>query len=253
MHLRYHALLVVPLVIWLLMFQFAGVIPNEKRPHIDVTTLPTLERILFGDALLYRLFPGTVFFAFLAAIPYLAHFSLPFILSIYLWKIDKRPTLFLWYFGLMNATAVATQLILPTAPPWYNARYGFDPANYELPGDPGRLKIVDDLLGVEIFQGIYGTSPLVFGSWPSLHAAWPFMISLYTSMFSVPFPRFKWVYCGWIWWAAVWTRHHFLLDVLGGMFYCCLSVTITALLVRKGFFGFLFDSPTDKTDIRSVV
>ena len=188
MRLHHHALLLVPLVVWLLMFQFAGLIPNESRPHIDVTTLPTLERILFGDALLYRLFPGNVFFALLAGIPYLAHFSLPFVLSIYLWKIDKRPTLFLWYFGLMNATAVATQLMFPTAPPWYNARYGFDPANYELPGDPGRLKIVDDLLGVEIFQGIYGTSPLVFGSWPSLHAAWPFMISLYTSMFPVPSP-----------------------------------------------------------------
>lgn len=242
MRIKYHVLLVIPLVLWLIMFQFCGLVPNNIRPTIDVKTLPIGEHLLFGDPLLFRLFPESTFLAILAAIPYLAHFSLPFLFSVYLWKLDKRPTVFLWYFGVMNASAVAWQLLFPTAPPWYNARYGYTNASYELPGDPGRLAYVDEVIGFPLFQGIYGTSPLVFGSFPSLHAAWPFIISAYSVMFSVPLPRVKWLYCCWIWWAAVFTRHHFLLDVLGGIFFCVLSIYITSWLVKRGYFSFIFEN-----------
>ena len=230
----------IPLVIWLIMFQFCGAIPNDVRPSIDVHSLPWTERFLFGDPLLFTLFPDSTFLAVLAGIPYITHFSLPFLLSAYLWYVDKRPTLFLWYFGVMNATAVAAQIMYPTAPPWYNANFGYSEANYDMPGDPGRLVYVDELINFPLFEGIYGTSPLVFGSFPSLHAAWPPLICVYTSMFNVPFPRAKWLYCIWIWWAAVFTRHHFMVDVLGGIFYCLLSVGITAIIVRRGWFSFLF-------------
>jgi membrane-associated phospholipid phosphatase len=174
----------------------------------------------------------------MAAVPYLAHFSLPFLFVTYLLKVDGKPFLFLWYFGLLNFTGVMTHMIFPTAPPWYNARFGIEPATYDIPGDPGRLKRADEILEVPLFESIYGNSPLVFGSFPSLHAGWPFLICIYTTIFKLPFlHRFvKWGYVCWVWWAALYLKHHFMLDVLGGAVYALICIYISDKYIVNRFF-----------------
>mmetsp|Transcript_22074 Transcript_22074/g.86817 ORF Transcript_22074/g.86817 Transcript_22074/m.86817 type:complete len:315 (-) Transcript_22074:56-1000(-) len=245
--LKEHALLCIPVVLWLSLFQVAGSLPDDIRPSIDVSTLPFVERLFFGYSLLYKLFPPVDILVVAAAVPYLAHFSIPFLFSVYLWKVDGKPTLYLWYFGVMNLTAVLTQLLYPTAPPWYNAKYGVSPASYDLPGDPGRLGRADLMLDFPLFHSLYGASPVVFGSFPSLHAAWPFLLATYTTLMSVPFPTvLKWCYVLWVWWAAIFTKHHFLVDVLGGALYVALAVVISKYVLKKDIISYYLDKKTEE-------
>lgn len=219
----------IPLVLWLMMFQFAGSLDSQFRPPIDVTVLPWLEGAFFGESLLYQLVPQQDLLVLISAIPYLAHFSLPFLFLIYLIKVDGKPHVFYWYFGVLNLTGVMTHMLFPTAPPWYNGRFGYEPASYDIQGDPGRLLRADDILGYDIFQTIYGNSPLVFGSFPSLHAGWPFLICLYVRKIDTPFlPQIlRWGYVFWLWGAAVYLKHHFFLDVLGGALYSFLAIYLS--------------------------
>jgi hypothetical protein len=89
--------------------------------------------------------------------------------------------LFLYALGILNCISLTIQLVLPTAPPWYIINYGETPAFYGIPSDPGRLVQIDDLFGITLFRGMYGSNPVVFGSFPSLHAAWPLLIALFSS------------------------------------------------------------------------
>jgi len=229
-----HLLMLTPLFMWLFIFQIAPLIPTTIRPVIDTSTLPKVEGIFFRKELLYELFPTNDFLTILAAIPYLAHFTIPFIFVPYFLKVEAKPFLFLWYFGLLNTVAVLTHLTFPTAPPWYNGEFGYAPASYDMQGDCGRLKGADSILGFSLFQNIYGNSPVVFGSFPSLHAAWPVLISIYTVLMGVPLSSLKWFYIAWIWWAAVYTKHHFFLDVLGGGVYTVIVVFISAKVFGIG-------------------
>ena len=89
--------------------------------------------------------------------------------------------LFLYALGILNCISLTIQLVLPTAPPWYLLKYGDTPAYYGIPSDPGRLVQIDDIFGITLFRGMYGTNPVVFGSFPSLHGAWPLLIALFSS------------------------------------------------------------------------
>jgi len=228
-------LLVWPLLLWLIVFQFAQFIPDDYRPTIDVSTLPMMDRTLFGTELVYTVQPRNDFLVLLAATPYLMHFILPWFYAFYLYLIDAKPFTFLWCVGILNTLAVATQILFPTAAPWYNAKYGMEPANYAMRGDPGRLGRADSILNFQLFSGIYGNSPIVFGSFPSLHAAWPFLIAAFSTYSSLSAYRLKWVYVFWVWWAAIYTKHHFIIDVIGGGIYAAFVMFVAKKLLSREF------------------
>eukprot|EP01095_Lingulamoeba_sp_RSL-Kostka_P007572 TRINITY_DN2428_c1_g2_i1.p1 TRINITY_DN2428_c1_g2~~TRINITY_DN2428_c1_g2_i1.p1 ORF type:complete len:364 (-),score=61.49 TRINITY_DN2428_c1_g2_i1:1040-2131(-) len=234
---KHDILLITPMIVWLGVFQFAGIIPSDVRPVIDVHTLPFMEGMFFGSSLLYKLVPRNDFLVVFAAIPYVMHFSLPVIYTLWLFKTNKKPFVFLWFFGLLNFFGVMTHMFFPTAPPWYTAKFGQEPANYEIPGDPGRFKRVDMIFDIPIFDTLYGNSPVVFGSFPSLHAGWPFLIAVYTSIMNVPFfnSYSKWAYVFWVWWAALYSKHHFLVDVLGGAVYTIVVIYFSERILQRGF------------------
>jgi membrane-associated phospholipid phosphatase len=238
--LCFKLILLVPLVLWLSLFQLAAVIPYSKRPEIDMTTLGSIERaILFGRSL--QRFPASVFsqsdgydlikdvLALLAAFVYLIHFVFVWLYVVMLYvhyrrvsekqrRVFLHPWNFLWVFGWVNLLAVCTQLAWPTAPPWYVEQYGtVRPASYSISGEPAGLVDVDSILEYPLFQKLYGSSPIVFGSFPSLHGAWPLMITLYAPG-RVPKVLCA-IYTAWVWWAAAYLNHHYLVDLLGGAVY----------------------------------
>jgi len=225
--------LAVPLIVWLCMFQFlATMVPPTYRPEIDVTTLPAVEHLFFGQAYLYTILPHSHVLILVASIPYLFHFVLPWLYAVYLLFSDARPFTFLYYLGVLNILAVGTQLLLPTAPPWYNVSYGLEPASYSMGGDPARFSVLDTMFEVGIFRGLYGQSPIVFGSFPSLHAGWPCLIAMYSSTHGLPAVKGKWLYMLWVWWAAIYSKHHFLVDLLGGAVYTVISLYVAERLLR---------------------
>jgi len=235
--LHFKCLLMLPLLLWLILFQFCKYLPFVARPSIDVTSLPTVESwILFGYSLQH--FPqinNTEFQEFLdliAAVAYLLHFFVSWIFATFLYFYYRKKTIlghpviqpysYLWCFGILNFAAVVTQLAWPTAPPWYFETYGTTPANYTLQGSPAGLKDADAIIKYPLFATVYGNSPIVFGSFPSLHAAWPIMITIFTP----PLKSLKIlgvVYAAIVWWAALYLNHHFLVDLLGGLAFVIFS------------------------------
>lgn len=239
---KFKVLFALPLVVWLALFQLSILLPTSLRPEIDVETLPELERALFGSTFVHRMLPRFDGLIVLAAIPYLCHFMLPWVFALYLWWNRANPLLFFWCLGLLNLCALITQLVWATAPPWYVEMAGTAVPTYDTPSDPGRLIRVDKILQISLFESMYGQNPVVFGSFPSLHGAWPFLISLYTP--SHLLGNWKWLYVLWIWWAAIYLKHHFLVDLLGGAFYTLVPYYISKLLLTKEF-GIDWDTAAD--------
>jgi len=142
-----------------------------------------------------------------------------------------QPYTFLWCFGFLNIFAVGTQLVWPTAPPWYVGTYGDRPANYSMPGEPAGLKNADDFLQYPLFRNLYGHSPIVFGSFPSLHGAWPILITIFApSIRSLKIIGTSYVVL--VWWAALYLNHHFMVDLVGGALYVLVSYYIGAWTLK---------------------
>ena len=158
-------------------------------------------------------------FDFLAAIPYLFHFPLPFIFAIYLCITPrKRPAFYpyLWCAGWVTLITILIHTTFPTAPPWFVDSAVLDEHGvviFELPNEAA-FRRIDRLLGITFFHDIYAKSPVKFGAFPSLHVAWPMVVFL----------NHPWggkivggIHVVWITLAALYTTHHFFLDAIGGM------------------------------------
>ncbi|KAG0246561.1 hypothetical protein B0O80DRAFT_409190 [Mortierella sp. GBAus27b] len=217
---------------WLTLFYSCRFIPSEWRPHIYTSVLPTLDDIIYGGDLSNLLASSTGPWKDLFAwIPYgVLHFVMPVVVAIWITIFAPAGTLpvFARTFGYMNLAGVLTQLIFPCAPPWYETRYGpLQPAVYSMPGDPGGLTRVDEILGTSMYGTTFTASPLVFGAFPSLHSgcAWQvaFFIVFTFGPRSMPFAL---LYVFWIWWAAMYLGHHYVTDLVGGGFYAIIAFWI---------------------------
>ncbi|KAG0330060.1 Aureobasidin resistance protein Aur1 [Dissophora globulifera] len=220
------------IVSWLILFYCCRFIPSSWRPHIFTTVLPALENILYGGSISEMLASSTTPFKdILAWIPYgVLHYVLPIIVAILIAFFAPPGTLpvFARTFGYMNVSGVMTQILFPCAPPWYETRYGgLQPAAYTMPGDPGGLARVDDILGVEMYKTTFTASPLVFGAFPSLHSADACLIAFFAVYVfgprSIPFAL---GYIFWIWWATMYLGHHYVVDLVGGGAYAVIAFWI---------------------------
>lgn len=91
-----------------------------------------------------------------------------------------------------------------------------------IPGTPGEvagLGRFDALTGLGIFHGLYARNANVFAAMPSLHSAYMLVAFIYSLRARCPL----WmrlacaIICLGIWFTAVYTSHHYILDVLGGI------------------------------------
>ncbi|KAF9173797.1 Aureobasidin resistance protein Aur1 [Mortierella sp. AD011] len=217
---------------WLILFYCCRFIPSEWRPHIFTSVLPTLENILYGGNISEMLAQTTSPVKdLLAWMPYgVIHFALPFITAILIVFFGPPGTLpvFARTFGYMNLAGVLTQLFFPCAPPWYETSYGsFEPATYAMPGSPGGLARVDDILGLDMYKSTFTASPLVFGAFPSLHSACAWQLAFFLVFIfgprSIPFVV---GYVFWIWWATMYLGHHYVVDLVGGAGYAVVAFWI---------------------------
>ncbi|KAG9071392.1 Aureobasidin resistance protein Aur1 [Linnemannia hyalina] len=217
---------------WLILFYCCRFIPSAWRPHIFTSVLPALENILYGGNISELLAKTTSPFKdLLAWMPYgVLHFALPFITAALIVYFGPPGTLpvFARTFGYMNLAGVLTQIFFPCAPPWYETNYGsFEPATYAMPGSPGGLARVDDILGTNMYKSTFTASPLVFGAFPSLHSACAWQLAFFLVYIfgprSIPFVV---GYVFWIWWATMYLGHHYVVDLVGGAGYAVVAFWI---------------------------
>lgn len=113
-------------------------------------------------------------------------------------------------------------------------QYGFTPVLHT-PGNVAGLGRFDALTGLQIFHGIYGKNANVFAAVPSLHAAYLLVTTFYSIM-----SRRKWYascvfafICVGIWFTAVYTGHHYVIDVLLGIGTAIIGTIVFEVVWRK--------------------
>ncbi|MDP9961845.1 phosphatase PAP2 family protein [Chryseobacterium lathyri] len=167
------------------------------------------------------------FFDVLSGIFYLSWVPVPIGLTIYFLYKNKKESMHLpLAFLLVNLIGFIVYYMYPAAPPWYVAKYGFEFLK-QTPGSPAGLSRFDQALNINLFQSMYQKSSNVFAAMPSLHSAYP-IVSLY---FAVK-KRLIWgsllisLTALGIWFFAVYTSHHYILDVIGGVFCAGAGISI---------------------------
>ena len=131
-----------------------------------------------------------------------------------------------WSFLVVNVLGFATWFLYPAAPPWYVDAYGLDTVVLDVAMNPARTLRFDALFGTHFFIGMYGAGSNPFGAIPSLHISYPVM-SVVFAMKLKEFRAFTIVLTSLVGFAAVYLNHHYLIDVILGVFYGLVGAAIT--------------------------
>lgn len=220
----------LPFIIFGISYDWMNIVPNYEVNPVDVGGIYAAEKSLFGIQTASGLLTPNEFFAlhtnavvdFLCGLFYLCWVPVPIAFGLWLY-FSGRPEWsirFSLVFLLVNFIGFAGYYIHPAAPPWFVAEYGLEPI-FGTPGSTAGLAAFDRMTGLGIFDALYTRNSNVFAAVPSLHSAYTFVAFLYAMRSKSPL---VWkialgVITLGIWFTAVYTSHHYLIDVTLGI--CC--------------------------------
>lgn len=219
----------IPFAIFGISYDWMNILPNYKVNPVDIEGLYSTEKSLFGITVgeAMTLTPNE-FFAIhhsawmdlLAGFFYLCWVPVPILFGLWLfWKGQSNVYVrFALMFLMVNLVGFALYYVHPAAPPWYVASHGFGFIE-GTPGEVAGLGRFDELTSLGIFHGLYARNANVFAAMPSLHSAYMLVAFLYALKARCPLAmKIAWgVICVGIWFTAVYTSHHYILDVMGGI------------------------------------
>lgn len=236
---RKFALALTPWLVFACSYDGMRLLPNYEVNPIDTRGIYEAEKSLFGiGTAAGTLIPGEWFnlhncaFAdFMAGFFYLCWVPVPLGFAIYLYLKGKREMYlrFSLAFLFVNLVGFVGYYIHPAAPPWYVIEHGFTPV-LNTPGSVAGLGRFDSLVGAPVFHSIYCNNSNVFAAVPSLHAAYMLVATIYAIISrqrKLCIAIFAFICMG-IWWTAVYSTHHYIIDVLLGIL-----TTIVALLILE--------------------
>ena len=242
------AVALLPFAIFGISYDWMRICPNYQVNPIDVAGLYNLEKSLFGVTDNGALLIPCEYFAqhhwaaadLFAGIFYLCWVPVPIAFGIWLYLTKSREIYlrFAMVFLFVNLIGFMGYYIHPAAPPWYAINYGFEPI-LDTPGNVAGLGRFDELTGLTVFNSIYGRNANVFAAVPSLHAAYMVVALVYAII-----RRCKWyvitlfsVIMVGIWATAVYSCHHYIIDVLLGIACALLGVFLfeKGLMKLSGF------------------
>jgi hypothetical protein len=214
------------IVFWII-FDFMKAFPNFRYNTVHIESIYQAEKNAFGiktasGAIItpneYWQSRTSPVLDIMAGLFYLCWIPLPLAFGGYLFYKDRSAFFrFALTFLLVNLLGFVIYYVYPAAPPWYVQHYGFG-FNPHTPGNTAGLGRFDQLLHVTVFSSLYAKSSNVFAAMPSLHASYPLIVLYYGIK-----TRQRWgnllfaVIMVGIWFAAVYSSHHYVLDVLAGI------------------------------------
>ncbi|MGM9705728.1 MAG: phosphatase PAP2 family protein [Prevotella sp.] len=237
---RKTALALTPWLIFACTYDWMRLLPNYEVNPIDVEGLYRAEKDLFGIASGADVLTPSEYFNIhhhpiadiMAGLFYLCWVPLPLAFGLYLYLSGKRRAYihFSLAFLLVNLIGFCGYYIHPAAPPWYVMNYGFDPV-LNTPGNVAGLGRFDEFTGIPVFHALYGKNANVFAAVPSLHAAYMLVTTIYAIKSAQPKATiciFAFICLG-IWWTAVYSGHHYIIDVLLGI-----ATTFLGIILLEG-------------------
>lgn len=213
-------------IVYWIVFDYMKAFPNYAYNQVHLLQLYTTEKSFFGSmhngTILtpneYWLGHTKIWLDVLCGLFYLCWMPVPLAFATWLFFKDKNNFLqFSFTFVLVNLIGFIIYYAYPAAPPWYFQKHGADfIAN--TPGSSAGLQRFDDYFKMNIFNSIYARSSNVFAAMPSLHSSYPLIVLYYGIKKKMGWVNilFVTVMVG-IWFAAVYTSHHYVLDVLAGI------------------------------------
>lgn len=233
------ALALMPWVIFACSYDAMRLYPNYMVNDIDVRQLYDAELRWFGiaQATGETVIPGAWFAQHhhvvadvMAGLFYQCWVPVPLVFALCLY-FRGRYSVYLRFsiaFLVVNLIGFCGYYIHPAAPPWYALDYGFTPVLLT-PGNMAGLARFDALTGLPVFHALYGQNANVFAAVPSLHAAYMLVATVY----AVLGRSRRWLValfafiCIGIWFTAVYTCHHYIIDVLLGIVTALVGVALT--------------------------
>jgi hypothetical protein len=218
----------LPFIIFGISYDWMNIMPNYKVNPVDVEGLYNAEKSIFGITTAAGVVTPNEFFAihncsfmdFMAGVFYLCWVPVPIMFGLWLFFNGQRKVYlhFSLVFLLVNLLGFTFYYIHPAAPPWYVAYHGFD-VMFNTHGEVAGLGAFDRMTGLGIFDALYARNSNVFAALPSLHSAYMLIAFIYAlrarcSVFLKVL--FAIISCG-IWFTAVYTSHHYIIDVLSGI------------------------------------
>ena len=226
---REYLIIALPIVLYATLYDFLRYIPFEWLQPIHVHEPYAVDMFLmniFGatqtPAHLVHNYFSSSFFDIFCALIYLAHLPMVLIMVVLLWRMESKylAQSFTLAFFVLNIFAFATYTLYPAAPPWYVQKYGFLQPLQNIPGDAAGLVAFDQFFGVRIFTDNYKLGAVTFGAIPSMHAGFAALICFYSFEMKNAFLRIGMVaYTMAMCFSALYTQHHYLIDVLLGVAY----------------------------------
>jgi len=229
------------IVYWIL-FDYMKAFPNYHFNEVHIADLYQAEKSMFGIHFNNKLVTpnefwrlhGNTFLDVLSGLFYLCWIPVPLAFAAYLFFTDKKQFLrFSLTFVLVNMIGFVVYYIYPAAPPWYYQLHGaeFIPST---PGNTAGLSKFDAYFATPIFYNLYSKSSNVFAAMPSLHSSYPLIVVYYglrkkmgwiNSLFII-------VAIG-IWFAAIYSSHHYVLDVVAGILCAITGIAIFNLILLR--------------------
>lgn len=239
-------------IVYWIIFDYMKAFPNYTFRNVHIEELYNAEKTLFGiTTTTGRVTPNEFFQQhhfmagdLLSGIFYLCWVPVPLLFAGYLFFKDRALFLrFALAFFIVNMIGFVVYYIYPAAPPWYVQEHQFNFVA-STPGNTAGLKLFDELVGAPIFQSLYAKGSNVFAAMPSLHSSYPVIVLYYgiKARYRYVSILFAVIMAG-IWCSAVYTSHHYVLDVLAGI--CCATTgifLIERMVTRSGWFSGFFKS-----------
>ncbi|WP_316836164.1 phosphatase PAP2 family protein [Pedobacter nutrimenti] len=228
------------IVYWIL-FDYMKAFPNYLYHSVSIEHLYHLEKSIFGIHFNgkvvtpneYWLLNSRPVMDVIGGFFYLMWIPVPLAFAAYLFFRDRKQfLLFSLTFVLVNLLGFVIYYLYPAAPPWYVQLHGFKFIAHT-PGNTAGLARFDKFFNAAIFKSIYSNGSNVFAAMPSLHSSYPVIVLYYglKNRLGLMNILFAIVMLG-IWFTAVYTSHHYVLDVLAGILCAATGITLFNWLLR---------------------
>lgn len=224
----------LPFLVYIFIYDSLRVYPNYAFNEVHIASVYECEKNCFGINSAHGMLTPNEYFAenthpildVLSGFFYLSWIPIPIIFGIFLFVTHQRKIgLEFWIaFFMVNMVGFSIYYLYPAAPPWYVDQYGFDLLTNTM-GNPAGLSRFDAFFGITLFEDMYSKNASVFAAIPSMHAAYPFILVYFAWKNRMKFLLVLFIIQSvGIWWTAVYSMHHYVIDVLAGIFCVVLGV-----------------------------
>lgn len=229
-------------IVYWIAYDAMRVLPNYMVNPVHIEEPYEIEKSIFGFMHYGTVITPNEFFKihnnpvadFFAGVFYINWVPVPLAFAFYLLRRDKIYFLrFAYAFVLTNFLGFIVYYLYPAAPPWYVDIYGFD-FNLDTPSNPAGLVRFDEMFGITLFQSIYSKNANIFAAIPSLHAAYPVVVLYYGLKRNMGLVNILFlIFLLGIWFTAVYTFHHYIIDLLIGAACALMALFIFEYLFAK--------------------